>query len=118
MGISFFTEQIDFAVFPSLQGGPHNNVISAVAVALKEANTNDFHDYITNVKNIAWTTIPGYLASNTHDIPPNINPWAIEYKGTVIYPYKGLKIVAKAKTKPNIAAGISTIALKFGLAHV
>ena len=48
-----FSEQIDFAVFPSLQGGPHNNVISAVAVALKEANTNDFHDYITNVKNNA-----------------------------------------------------------------
>ena len=48
-----FSEQIDFAVFPSLQGGPHNNVNSAVAVALKEANTNDFHDYITNVKNNA-----------------------------------------------------------------
>lgn len=45
-----FTEEVDFAVFPSLQGGPHNNVISAVAVALKEASTSEFHQYILNVK--------------------------------------------------------------------
>tara|TARA_Y100001970_G_C14191817_1_gene835829 strand:+ start:348 stop:1673 length:1326 start_codon:yes stop_codon:yes gene_type:complete len=44
------SEQIDFAVFPSLQGGPHNNVISAVAVALKEANTKEFNDYILDTK--------------------------------------------------------------------
>ena len=45
------SDKIDFAVFPSLQGGPHNNVISAVAVALKEASTPEFHEYILNVKN-------------------------------------------------------------------
>ena len=45
-----FIEQINFAVFPSLQGGPHNNVISAVAVALKEASTPEFIEYIQNVK--------------------------------------------------------------------
>tara|TARA_Y100000817_G_scaffold309123_1_gene297808 strand:+ start:3137 stop:4459 length:1323 start_codon:yes stop_codon:yes gene_type:complete len=48
-----FSEKIDFSVFPSLQGGPHNNVISAVAVALKEASTPEFNDYITNVKDNA-----------------------------------------------------------------
>ena len=47
----FLSDKIDFAVFPSLQGGPHNNVISAVAVALKEASTPEFHEYILNVKN-------------------------------------------------------------------
>ena len=36
-----FSDKIDFSVFPSLQGGPHNNVISAVSVALKEATTDD-----------------------------------------------------------------------------
>ena len=44
------SEKIDFAVFPSLQGGPHNNVISAVAVALKEAMEPEFKEYILNVK--------------------------------------------------------------------
>ena len=47
------SDKIDFAVFPSLQGGPHNNVIAAVAVALKEASTPEFHEYILNVKNNA-----------------------------------------------------------------
>ena len=47
------SDKIDFAVFPSLQGGPHNNVISAVAVALNEASTPEFNEYILNVKNNA-----------------------------------------------------------------
>ena len=29
-------EKIDFAVFPSLQGGPHNHAIAGVGVALKQ----------------------------------------------------------------------------------
>ena len=29
---------INNAVFPGLQGGPHNNVIAAVAVAMKEVS--------------------------------------------------------------------------------
>lgn len=29
-------DRINFAVFPSLQGGPHNNAIAALAVSLKE----------------------------------------------------------------------------------
>ena len=45
-----YSDKIDFSVFPSLQGGPHNNVISAVAVALKEADTDDFKNYIQDVK--------------------------------------------------------------------
>ena len=44
-----YADKIDFAVFPSLQGGPHNNVISAIAVALKEASTQEFKEYIGNV---------------------------------------------------------------------
>ena len=40
--------KIDTAVFPSLQGGPHNHQIAGVAVALKEANTPEFQDYTRN----------------------------------------------------------------------
>lgn len=40
-----FKERIDSAVFPGLQGGPHNHTISALAVALKQANTPDFATY-------------------------------------------------------------------------
>jgi glycine hydroxymethyltransferase len=40
-----FKSDIDSAVFPGLQGGPHNHTISALAVALKQANTEDFRTY-------------------------------------------------------------------------
>ncbi len=45
-----FGKKIDKAVFPGLQGGPHENQIAAVAVALKEAQTGDFKKYAKQVK--------------------------------------------------------------------
>jgi len=44
-----FADRIDMAVFPSLQGGPHNNNIAGVAVALKQAATEEFKQYSTQV---------------------------------------------------------------------
>ncbi|HET7607491.1 MAG TPA: serine hydroxymethyltransferase, partial [Gammaproteobacteria bacterium] len=38
-------KDIDRAVFPGLQGGPHNHTTAAIAVALKEASTAEFRDY-------------------------------------------------------------------------
>ncbi len=37
-----FEDRINFAVFPSIQGGPHNNAIAVIAVQLKEVNTPAF----------------------------------------------------------------------------
>lgn len=37
--------KIDFALFPGLQGGPHNHQIAALAVALKQANSPEFKAY-------------------------------------------------------------------------
>ena len=49
--------QIDKAVFPGLQGGPHNHTTAAIGVALKEAATLEFKDYgcqiIRNAKALA-----------------------------------------------------------------
>lgn len=42
-------------MFPSLQGGPHENTIAAIAVALKEAQTPEFKQYIQQVKANAKT---------------------------------------------------------------
>ncbi|KAJ1429318.1 serine hydroxymethyltransferase 3 [Ochromonadaceae sp. CCMP2298] len=44
------SEKIDTAVFPCLQGGPHNHQIAALAVALKEAAQPEFVEYIKQVK--------------------------------------------------------------------
>merc|ERR1740138_1967681 len=37
--------KIDFAVFPGLQGGPHNHTIAGLAVALKQAASPEFKAY-------------------------------------------------------------------------
>ncbi|MHB0946713.1 MAG: serine hydroxymethyltransferase [Sedimentisphaerales bacterium] len=42
-------EAIDKAVFPGLQGGPHMHTISALAVALKEADSPEFISYAKQV---------------------------------------------------------------------
>ncbi|MCK9900589.1 serine hydroxymethyltransferase [Frankia sp. Cpl3] len=48
---------IDKAVFPGLQGGPHNHTTAAIAVALREAATPDFREYahrvVANAKALA-----------------------------------------------------------------
>jgi glycine hydroxymethyltransferase len=53
------SQKIDKAVFPGLQGGPHMNQIAALAVALKEANTESFKKYakqvVINAKVLAST---------------------------------------------------------------
>ncbi|MBU1167202.1 serine hydroxymethyltransferase [Patescibacteria group bacterium] len=42
---SKLAQDIDRAVFPGLQGGPHDNTTAAIAVALKEALGSDFRKY-------------------------------------------------------------------------
>jgi len=44
-----FAKKIDRAVFPGNSGGPHMNNIAGIAVALKEATTEDFKDYAHQV---------------------------------------------------------------------
>jgi glycine hydroxymethyltransferase len=50
-------EALDRAVFPGLQGGPHNHTTAAIAVALEEALQPDFADYarqiVANAKALA-----------------------------------------------------------------
>jgi len=40
---------IDRAVFPGLQGGPHNHTTAAIAVALREASTAEFKRYAQQI---------------------------------------------------------------------
>jgi len=50
-----FEAKINSAVFPGLQGGPHNNVIAGIATCLKEADTPEFKQYSKQVKANAKT---------------------------------------------------------------
>ena len=42
--------RVNQAVFPSCQGGPHNNTIAAVAVALKQVATPEFKAYAKQIR--------------------------------------------------------------------
>ena len=54
-------EKIDKAVFPGLQGGPHDNQTAAIAVALKEASRPEFLKYaeqiVLNARTLAQVLI-------------------------------------------------------------
>merc|ERR1711985_50994 len=55
-------ERIDMAVFPALQGGPHNHQIGGLACQLLEVNTPDFVEYSKNVKANAATLAEALMA--------------------------------------------------------
>jgi glycine hydroxymethyltransferase len=61
---------IDKAVFPGLQGGPHNHTTAGIAIALKEAHTAEFkayaHQIVANARALAaglvergWAVVTG-----------------------------------------------------------
>tara|TARA_B100000575_G_scaffold288738_1_gene289278 strand:- start:2116 stop:3444 length:1329 start_codon:yes stop_codon:yes gene_type:complete len=73
-GIIFFKkeleEQINFAVFPGLQGGPHNNQIAGLATQLLEVQQPEFKQYIIQVKKNA-KALANYLIDNQYNLVTN-----------------------------------------------
>ena len=76
-------DKIDKAVFPGLQGGPHDHQTAAIAVALKEAATPEFKEYgaqiVRNAKRLAETLIANGLTlvgggTENHLIRVNLIP--------------------------------------------
>jgi glycine hydroxymethyltransferase len=60
-----FGPKIDQAVFPALQGGPHEHQIAGIATQLREVMTPEFKEYIVQVKRNAaalgaWLQSKGY----------------------------------------------------------
>ncbi|TYJ42677.1 hypothetical protein E1A91_A03G104300v1 [Gossypium mustelinum] len=60
-----FEDKMNFAVFPSVQGGPHNHQIGALAVALKQAMSPGFKAYAKQVKANA-AALGNYLISKDY----------------------------------------------------
>lgn len=94
--------KIEKAVFPGMQGGPHNNTTAGIAVALKEASTKSFEKYagqiVTNAKVLATElTARGFSivsgGTDNHLMLIDITTkgldgwcaaWALEYAGIVV----------------------------------
>jgi len=56
-----FAKNVDRAVFPGVQGGPHDQTIAAKAVAFKEAQTTEFKKYAKQVVLNAKTMTESFL---------------------------------------------------------
>lgn len=77
-----FAKQVDKAVFPGLQGGPHENVIAAMAVTFKDALAPDYKNYakqiVKNAKALAESLLGNGLrlvsgGTDTHLILVDVN---------------------------------------------
>jgi glycine hydroxymethyltransferase len=58
---------LDKAVFPGLQGGPHNHTTAAIAVALREAAAPEFRDYAATIVSNA-AALAGELTDRGFDL--------------------------------------------------
>uniref|UniRef100_A0A7S4BH89 Serine hydroxymethyltransferase n=3 Tax=Chrysotila carterae TaxID=13221 RepID=A0A7S4BH89_CHRCT len=62
-----YEDAINFAVFPALQGGPHNHQIAALATQLKEVATPEFKAYAKQVKSNA-SALADFLTSKGYKL--------------------------------------------------
>ena len=62
-----FEDAVNFAVFPALQGGPHNHQIAALATQMKEVATPEFKAYIKQTKANA-ATLAEYLVAKGYKL--------------------------------------------------
>jgi Serine hydroxymethyltransferase len=80
-----FEDAIDFAVFPSLQGGPHNHQIAALCVALKHCKTPEFVAYqkqvIANARALAAYLVSKGYAMATGGSDNHLVLWDLREQG-------------------------------------
>ena len=102
-------KKIDKAVFPGLQGGPHDNQTAAIAVALYEAMQPSFKNYarqiVKNVKVLADELIKGGLTlvgggSQNHLILIDLTP--SHGSGAGIFAQKALDLVGLTLNKNTV----------------
>jgi glycine hydroxymethyltransferase len=104
-----YANQIDRAVFPGNQGGPHDHVTAAKAVALKEALSGNFKVYAENIvanakalaaelRNRGIKLVTG--GTDNHMILINLLPFGIGQGKTAAIALENAGIVCNANTVP------------------
>lgn len=66
--VKMMSAVLDFAVFPGIQGGPLEHVIASKAVAFGEALTDEYFDYILQVKKNAAAMAAAFVTKDYHII--------------------------------------------------
>lgn len=106
-------DKVDKAVFPGMQGGPHNHITAGIAVALQEAATPQFKEYgmqiVRNSRVLADALMENGIklvtnGTDNHMLLIDLTPFG---KGTGIFVQDGLDaagITVNKNTVPNDTA--------------
>jgi len=115
-------KDINEAVFPGLQGGPHNHSMAGVAVALKQAMSEEFKDYqlqtISNSQTMAEEMVKrGYNivsgGTDTHLVLVDLRPKGIDGARTE-YVLDLVHITANKNTVPGDKSAMKPSGLRLG----
>ena len=102
-------EKIDKAVFPGLQGGPHNNSTAGIAIALEKASQKPFIRYgqaiVSNAKVLAGELIKSGFkiatgGTDNHLMVADARPFGIDGK-TLAISLEEAGIIVNANTIPH-----------------
>lgn len=100
-------KKIDKAVFPGLQGGPHDNVSAGIAVCMKEADTAAFKKYafqiVANAKTLAGELQKQGLTLTTGGTDSHLIVLDLRREGVIG------NIVAEALEVAHIVANYNTV---------
>jgi glycine hydroxymethyltransferase len=106
-------KKIDRAVFPGLQGGPHNNTTAGIAICLEEADTAEFKKYgeqvVLNAKVLAEELVKGGLTivtgkTDCHLIVVDLRPQKLS-GSLVAEELEKVGIIVNKNSVPNDTAG-------------
>lgn len=102
-----YAKDLDRAVFPGLQGGPHNHTTAGIAVALKEAMTEDFKEYawqiVKNAKTLAEELAGRGFKLSSGGTDNHLILMDVTTKGTTG------KILAKALDRAGLEVNYNTV---------
>ena len=119
-------KQIDEAVFPGLQGGPHNHQIAALATALKEAATPQFEQYIYRVRQNARALATALKeqglriitdGTDNHIVLVDLKPYKLTGKEAEAA-LEAVGISANKNTIPGDSSALNPSGLRLGTAAI
>jgi glycine hydroxymethyltransferase len=107
------SDKIDFAVFPMLQGGPHNYKSAAIAAQMKEVMSPQFKEYAAQVRKNARRLEEGLIKggnkvigkTENHLVVWDVRPWGLT--GNKVQ--KGLDLVHITTNKNTIVGDKSAM---------
>ncbi|KAK0658597.1 Serine hydroxymethyltransferase [Lasiodiplodia hormozganensis] len=113
---------INFSVFPGHQGGPHNHTITALAVALKQAQTDEFKQYQQQViknakalevtfKELGYTLVTG--GTDNHMVLLDLKPLALD-GARVEAVLEQVNIACNKNTTPGDKSALTPMGIRIG----